>query len=165
MKKMTLNDYHWPPRWVAAHRGGVPAACLAWALLLSAGPSVAAAVAGPGGTAEQGRQQVSAAPAAGAVAATLELVAGRIEAADAAAGTITLRGAVLPLHPALKVLGPGGQALGGARALQRGMVVRFAFEPPATPAGDKAAASAPAVASAAARGARRVVLIYVDAAP
>ncbi len=145
---------------------GWTAAGMACALLLSAGAVNAAAVAGPGGTAEQGRRQVTAAPTAGAVAATLELVAGRIEAVDSAVGTVTLRGEVLPVHPALKVLGPGGQALGGVRALQRGMVVRFAFEPPAAaPVGADAATASRAAASAAARGARRIVLIYVDAAP
>jgi hypothetical protein len=152
-------------RRVIARRSGVLAAGLTSTLLVLAGSVSAAAVAGPGGTAEQGRRQVSAAPVAGAVAATLELVAGRIEAVDAKAGTVTLRGAVLPLHAALKVLGPGGQALGGVGALRRGMVVRFALElPPSAAAGADAATISRAAASAAARGARRIVLIYVDAA-
>jgi hypothetical protein len=155
------------------HAIGLPRcalAGLAMAGLLLAGlalalPAAATAVAGPGGTAEQGRRLVPATPAAGATAATLDLVAARIEAVDLAAGSITLRGQSVPLHASqLRVLGAGGQPL-GPRSLRAGQAVRLALEPVAEPAlaatATAGVASAPTTAPAA-PSARRIVLIYID---
>lgn len=92
----------------------------------------AALVAGPGGSAEQGRRVVFAAPAVAAAASTpaLDLMAARLEAVDAAAGRVVLQGRAVTLHPqSLRVVGPGGQALSGASALAAGQQVRFALEP------------------------------------
>lgn len=143
------------------------AACrgiLAVALLAAlGGPAAAMAVDGPGGTAEQGRRMVVASPTQGAAAATLDLVNARLDGVDAAAGTLTLRGQTVPVHPErLRVQGPRGQDLGGLRALRAGMQVRFALEPlPASPgAGLSPAAAASAAAST---PPRRVVLVQVEA--
>lgn len=106
----------------------------------------AALVAGPGGTAEQGRRVVFAPPAAAAAASApaLDLMSARLEAVDAAAGRVVLQGRTVTLHPqALRVIGPGGQALAGASALAPGQQLRFALEP-------GAAAN------------RRIVLIFID---
>ncbi len=131
---------------------------------MASAPASAMAVAGPGGTAEQGRRLVLEAPAAGAVAPTLDLVAARLEAVDLAAGTVTVRGQRLPLHAAqLRVLGNGGQLL-GPRSLRAGQAVRLALEP-AAPAVPAVAASAPVAAAPGAipaAPARRIVLIYID---
>lgn len=123
----------------------------------------AMAVSGPGGTAEQGRRLVVAAPAPGASQPALDLVAARLEAVDLAAGTVTLRGKPVPLHPqALRVLGNGGQVL-GMRSLRAGQQVRLALEPAAPPSTPPAAASGPPGVSAAGKPAeRRIVLIYID---
>jgi hypothetical protein len=122
-----------------------------------AGPAAAMAVAGPAGTAEQGRRLVPDVPAA-AVAPALDLFAARLDAVDLAGGKVTVRGQQVPLHPTqLRVLGQGGQVL-GARSLRTGQAVRLALEPQAP------AAAAPA-ASAATASARRVVLIYIDGSP
>ena len=68
------------------------------------------------------RRFVPSAAAHGADAPTLDLVSARIDAVDAGARAITVRGKPLPLHPTrLRVVGPGGQALSGARALRPGM--------------------------------------------
>lgn len=117
-----------------------------------AGPAQAMAVAGPGGTAEQGRRQVLAEPTSTAKAPTLDLVSARLEAVDQAAGTVTVRGQRVPLHAsALRVLGSRGETL-APHNLRAGQAVRLALEPVApTPA-----------ASAAPAPARRVVLIYID---
>lgn len=131
-----------------------PAAWAAGLLLAAlAGPVVAVAVTGPSGTAAQGRRLVLAAPAAGAVANTLDLVAARIEAVDLAAGSITVRGQQVPLQAGgLRVLGRGGQQL-DPRSLRAGQAVRLALDP-AVP-GRVASGTAPAPA-------RRIVLIYID---
>lgn len=135
-----------------------PSLPLAAGLLLAAlaGTVQATAVAGPGGTAEQGRRLVLAEPAPGATAPTLDLLSARLEAVDLTAGTVTVRGQRVPLHAAqLRVLGAGGQNLGPG-SLRAGQAVRLALEPllPAAPA---AAASAGGPAPA-----RRIVLIYID---
>ena len=148
-----------------------------WALaaLLGTPSAHAVLVTGPGGTAEQGRRLVLAAPVPGAQAQAMALVAARIDAVDAAGQTLTLRGKPVPVHPtALKVLGPQGQPLSGLRALRAGQPIRFALEAelpltpltPATPATQVTPASLlrPS-ASAAAPAERRIVLIYLDAQP
>ncbi len=126
--------------------------------LALAGSAQAAAVAGPGGTAEQGRRLVQAAPVAGADAPTLDLVAARIEAVDAEGRSITVAGRPVPLHPQqLRVLGTAGGAATGPHALQPGMQVRFALEPLLRGgAGSAQATSAPV---------RRIVLIMIDRQP
>lgn len=125
------------------------------ALGAAAGAAHAAAIAGPGGTAEQGRRQVAVAPAP-----TLDapaLVSARIDAVDADGRHITLRGNSVPLHgQQLRVLGPGGAALSGVQALRAGMQVRFGLEPEAR-VGNPAGLAAPPE--------RRIVLIYVDSQP
>ncbi len=138
------------------------AASLLLAMLAGASaPAAAVAVAGPGGTAEQGRRLVLAQPTAGAAAATLELVAARIDAVDLVAHSITVRGQRLPLHAELlRVLGPGGQVL-GPRGLRAGQQVRLALEP-TLPTPEAGAASASATTPAALPQ-RRIVLIYIDA--
>jgi hypothetical protein len=136
-----------------AHR-----ACLVAGLLLAAlaGPAGAMAVAGPGGTADQGRRLVLPNPAAATRTPTLDLVSTRLDAVDLAAGTVTVRGQQVPLHAVqLRVLGNRGQVLGRYR-LRAGQAVRLALEPEAP--------VQPAAAASAATGApvRRIVLIYVD---
>ncbi len=117
--------------------------------LAAALPLAAQAVllAGPGGTAEQGRRTVLPTPgaAAPAVAApALDLVSARLDAVDSATGRVLIRGRLVPLHPqALRVIGPGGQAMAGAASLAAGQAVRFALEPGNAPE-------------------RRIVLIYID---
>ena len=131
-------------------------------LQMAAGPAAAVVVTGPGGTAEQGRRLVVATPTAGATAATLDLVAGRIDAVNLAAGSITVRGLRLPLHAEqLRVLGPGGQAL-GPRSLRAGQQVRLALEPVPGQAAEAAPTTAPTTAPTVPQ-ARRIVLIYIDA--
>ena len=131
-------------------------------LACGAGVAAAVAVSGTDGTADQGRRTVIAAPANGVDAPALTLVAARIDAVDLKAGTLTLRGIAVPLHPtALRILGSGGQSLGGPASLRTGMQVRFGLEPEAA-----ASAAARAPVAAASRGEpplRRIVLIYVDA--
>lgn len=148
------------PVMIAAAQRGL----LATALLAGlGGPAGAMAVDGPGGTAEQGRRLVVAAPTNGAVAATLDLVSARLDGVDATAGTLNLRGQAVPVHTErLRVQGPRGQDLGGLRALRAGMQVRFALEPLAANTG---AGLSPAAAASAAAGApaRRVVLVQVEA--
>jgi hypothetical protein len=99
---------------------------------------------------------------AGVNTPALDLVAARIDAVDATATSITVRGRPVPLHPTLlRVLGPGGKPLGGPRLLRAGMQVRFALEPePAAPA----SAATARTGAAAEQPARRIVLIYVDTA-
>jgi hypothetical protein len=137
------------------------AACL---LAGGACSSGATAVAGPGGTADQGRRLVYAAPVAGAETQVPTLVSARIEAVDLKAGTITLHGKAVPLHPgALRILGPGGHSMGGPASLRAGMQVRIALEaePRAAAASDRTASSTqPQTRAAPAE--RRIVLIYVD---
>lgn len=129
---------------------------LAAGLLLAAlaGPAAAVAVAGPGGTAEQGRRLVPDTPAASTASGNaLDLVSARLEAVDQGAGSVTVRGQRVPLHAtALRVLGRGGQVL-GLRSLRAGQAVRMALEP---------AAPAPAASANAPAPARRIVLIYID---
>ncbi len=113
------------------------------------------------------RRFVPSAAAHGADAPTLDLVSARIDAVDAGARAITVRGKPLPLHPTrLRVVGPGGQALSGARALRPGMQVRFALEPEA-PAGraTTAGASQTTAGADAAPATRPIVLIYIDSQP
>ena len=147
--------------------GAVLAGVLVGALVAMAGAAQAAAVAGPGGTAQQGRRLVQAEPAVGADAATLDLIEARIEAIDAKANTVMVGGKPVPLHPTqLRVVGPGGLALAGVSALRPGMRVRFALEPEArgaalpvaigTSAGPRAN---PTVAP------RPIVFVYIDAQP
>ncbi|GCL65687.1 hypothetical protein [Pseudaquabacterium pictum] len=134
-----------------------PLHCAAWAagalLAALAGTAQAVVVAGPGGTAEQGRRLVVAEPAPGAVAPTLDLVSARLDAVDLAAGSVTVRGQRVPLHAEqLRVLGSGGQNL-GPRGLRAGQAVRLALEPAMPAAAASAGSPAPA---------RRIVLIYID---
>lgn len=130
------------------------AGLLLGALLLGTcpGPAQAMAVAGPGGTAEQGRRLVLAEPAAPANAPALDLVSARLEAVDQAGGTVTVRGQRVPLHASmLRVLGSRGEVL-SLRNLRAGQAVRLALEPVAPTA---AASAAPAPV-------RRAILIYID---
>jgi hypothetical protein len=156
---------------VCRHRDLILAA-LALVLGLAGSASQAMAVAGMGG-APPARRAGSDAPALPSAAPGLELVAGRIDAVSADGRSITLRGKPLVLHPsALRVVGPGGQALRGASALRPGMRVRLAFEPelhaaaPATPGAS--AHVRPATAGSAASAPlteRRIVLLYIDSLP
>lgn len=158
------------------------ATCLRGALLAglvaaAAGPAQAMAVAGNSGAGNSGNSGASAlryvpsAPAPGADAPTLELISARIDAVDGQAWTITVRGKLLPLHTGrLRVVGMGGQALSGIRALRPGMQVRFALEPEPH-AGRAASAAAPYPAANVASNTdvapavRAVVLIYIDSQP
>lgn len=121
-------------------------------VLAAALPLAAQAVmlAGPGGTAEQGRRMVLPTPGTpppAAAAPALDLVSARLDAVDSAAGRVVIRGQSVPLHPqALRVIGPGGQVLAGAGSLAAGQSVRFALEP-----------SQPGTARE-----RRIVLIFID---
>ena len=134
------------------------------ALLGAIGPAGAVLVSGPGGSAEQGRRLVLAAPAAAAEQPALALVDGRIEAVDAAGRWLQLQGQPVGLHPEqLRVLGPGGPLPGGLRSLRPGQAIRFALEP-------EAAAAPPARGAAGAAGAgaaapRRIVLILLAGQP
>ena len=122
------------------------------------GPAGAVLVTGPGGTAEQGRRLVVAAPAVAAEPPALALVEGRIEAVDAAGRWLQLQGQPVGLHPdQLRVLGPGGPLPGGVRGLRPGQAIRFALEP------DPAAG--PPTRGAAAAAPRRIVLILLEARP
>ena len=122
-----------------------------------AGATHAAAIAGPGGTAEQGRRQVAFSPAPAPDAPALALVSAHIDAVHADGRSITVRGKPVPLHGQhLQVLGPGGVALPGVQALRAGMQVRFGLEPEAR-VGNPAPLGAPPE--------RRIVLIYVDSLP
>lgn len=132
-----------------------PMALVAGLLLAAlAGQAAAVAVAGPGGTADQGRRLVPDTSAASTAAGNaLDLVSARLEAVDQGAGSVTVRGQRVPLHAtALRVLGRGGQVL-GPRSLRAGQAVRLALEP---------AAPAPAASANAPAPARRIVLIYID---
>ncbi len=156
-----------------ARRATATLALLGLATVALAGAAQAAAIAGPGGTAEQGRRQVAftdastpastpaPTPAARPDAPAPELVSARIDAVDADGRSITVRGKAVPLHgPQLRVLAPGGGALAGARSLRAGMQVRFGLEPEARPA-----PGATGAAAAAPPAERRIVLIYVDSLP
>lgn len=137
---------------------------LAWAglglamLIGASGSAQAVLVTGPGGTAEQGRRLVVAAPALAAEQAALALIEGRIEAVDAAGRWLKLQGQPVGLHPdRLQVLGPGGPLPGGVRGLRPGQAIRFALEP--DPATGPPTRGADAVAP------RRIVLILLEARP
>ena len=122
------------------------------------GPASAVLVTGPGGTAEQGRRQVVAAPAVAAEQPALALLEGRIEAVDAAGRWLQLQGQPVGLHPdQLRVLGPGGPLPGGVRSLRPGQAIRFALEPDT--------AAGPPTRGAAAAAPRRIVLILLEARP
>ena len=128
------------------------------ALLGAAGPAGAVLVTGPGGTAEQGRRLVLAAPAVAAEQPALALIEGRIEAVDGTGRWLQLQGQAVALHPDnLRVLGPGGPLPGGVRSLRPGQAIRFALEPDAAPV--------PATRNAAAPAPRRIVLILLGARP
>ena len=128
------------------------------ALLCAAGPAGAVLVTGPGGTAEQGRRLVLAAPAVAAEQPVLALVDGLIEAVDSAGRWLQLHGQPVALHPEnLRVLGPGGPLPGGVRGLRPGQTIRFALEPEVAPV--------PATRNAAAPAPRRIVLILLEARP
>ena len=156
-----------------ARRATATLALLGLATVALAGAAQAAAIAGPGGTAEQGRRQVAftdastptptpaPTPAARPDAPAPELVSARIDAVDADGSSITVRGKAVLLHgQQLRVLAPGGGALAGARSLRAGMQVRFGLEPAARPA-----PGATGAAAAAPPAERRIVLIYVDSLP
>ena len=95
------------------------------ALPLAAG---AIAVAGPEGTAAQGRRTVEANPTPGAVAPAIELQHGRIESVDAASRRIVLNGRAVALDPALRVVVPGRSSPGGLAWLRAGQAIRFALK-------------------------------------
>ena len=118
-------------------------------LLLSATAQAAlgALVAGPDGTAAQGRRLVVAAPVPGVNgAAALAVQTGLIDAVDVAQRQVVLNGRAVALDPALRVVA-GGQSLGpDVRVLRAGQQIRFARQ-----AGD-----APD---------RPIVLIYIDRQP
>ena len=133
---------------------------LSLACLLAAVFSVAAqavVLAGPGGTAEQGRRLVQAEPAPGAAQPALVLVQARIEAVDPAGRWLRLQGQTVALHPsALRIVGTGGVVVPGVQSLRPGQNIRFALAPePAVPAG-QAPPSAPE---------RPIVLIYLEPRP
>lgn len=130
--------------------------------LVAASPAGAMAVtAGSSAAPEPVVRQLTAAPVAGAVAPSQSLVAARIEAVDAEAETLTVRGAASPVHAtALRVVGPQGQALAGLRSLRPGMAIRFALEPEAPQALSRAAR--PASPASAPPPVRRIVLIYIE---
>ena len=139
-------------------------------LMLVPGLAAAVVVAGPGGSAEQGRRQVIAAPTVGADQPALALLAGRVEAVDSAGHWLQLQGQRVPLHPtALRLLDANGAtAAAGLRALRPGQAIRFALEAePAPP--PSAGASAPGLAGMAgppvAPLLRRIVLIYLETRP
>ena len=140
-------------RWRLAWAGR----CLAM-LIGASGSAQAVLVTGPGGTAEQGRRLVVAAPAVAAEQAALALNEGRIEAVDGAGRWLKLQGQPVGLHPdQLRVLGPGGPLPGGVRGLRPGQAIRFALEPePAT---------GPPTRGADAAAPRRIVLILLEAWP
>ena len=153
-----------------ARRATATLALLGLATVALAGAAQAAAIAGPGGTAEQGRRQVAftdastptpaPTPAARPDAPAPELVSARIDAVHADGRSITVCGKPVPLHgQQLRVLAPGGAALAGARSLRAGMQVRFGLEPEPRPAPVTAGAAAAPPTE------RRIVLIYVDAQP
>ena len=150
---------HFDGRWLSA-----PGWLAAVLLATLAGPAAAVALVGTGAKADPGQRQVTALPTGGAVSATLDLVKASIDSVDVAAGTITLRGQAVPVHPErLRVLGPSGQNLGGLRALRAGMQVRLALEPVA--ASGSALSPAAAAAAAASAPPRRVVLVQVEGRP
>lgn len=140
------------------------ATALAAAVLAGAAGGAHAVAVASGNTAPDAPARGAvAAPAPGADAAAPSLLAARIDAVDANAGTITLRGRPVPLHPTqLRVLGPRGQALGGARALRAGMQVRLALEPETPVIASPAAVAGTRQPAVPAPAPRRVVLIYVD---
>lgn len=138
------------------------AGLLAAVLALHAGSAHAIAVAGPGGTADQGRRLVVTTPARGAAQPSLDLLPARLEAVDPAGLSVVVRGQKVPLHAErLRVLGAGGQVL-GVRALRAGQSVRLALEPTLPAGAATGASAASATAAAAAAPARRIVLIYID---
>ena len=104
-------------------------------------PCGATAVAGPDGTAAQGRRIVFAAPTV-RDAAAIELIAAVIDELRLDRGEIVVRGKPVPLHPTqLKVLRDGQTA--GVAALRPGQAVHFALD-------------------AEASGPRRIILIQID---
>ena len=122
-------------------RAAAPLVLLAALLAIGLHPAGATAVAGPGGTADQGRRIVPAAPAVPDGPA-LELIAAVIDEVQLDRGQIIVRGKPVALHPTrLKVLYLGQNA--SAAALRPGQSVRFALD--AEPS-----------------GARRIVLIQID---
>ena len=142
-------------RWRAWAGSGLVALA---ALVGAVGPASAVLVTGPGGTADQGRRLVVAAPAVAVEQATLALIDGRIEAVDGAGRWLQLQGRQVGLHPdLLRLLGPGGPLPGGVRGLRPGQDIRFALEP------DPAAG--PPTLAAAAAAPRRIVLILLEARP
>jgi hypothetical protein len=101
------------------------------AMVLTA-PAMAVAIAGPNGTAAQGRRVVQAQPVGGQGAATqtMALSQGVIGAVDVGRREVTIGGQVVTLHPTrLRVVGPGGAGESGASSLRKGMHVRFALDP------------------------------------
>ncbi len=145
---------------------GLPGLLVAVGVALACGGALAVAVAGPGGTAEQGRRVVRAAPVIGGEAPVLALVSARLDAVDVAHMTVSTRGQTVALHPtALQVMGLGGGPAMGAGALRPGMRVRFALEPET---GAVAASTRPGAASGSGPvvppAPRRIVLVYIDAA-
>ena len=102
-------------------------------LLLAASEASAVAVAGPEGTAVQGRRIVFAAPATAAAPADnkpLELSAGQIESVNLGKSELVIAGKVIALHPGrLRVIGANGQVQSSAVDLRKGMNVRFALDP------------------------------------
>ena len=144
-----------PRRWRALAGLAMRALMLAGG---ACGPAAAVLVAGPGGSAEQGRRQVLAAPVAGAEQPAAALLAGRIEAVDSAGRWLQVQGQPLALHPtALRVLGPQGPLARGVADLRPGQAIRFALEPVPV-------SVSPAQALAAA-GRQRIVLILLEARP
>jgi hypothetical protein len=97
-----------------------------------AAPALAVAIAGPNGTAAQGRRVVQAQPTGrqADAAQSMVLTRGVIGAVDAGKREVTIDGSVVALHPArLRVVGPGGVSEPGISALRKGMLVRFALDP------------------------------------
>lgn len=105
-------------------------------LMLAAAEASAVAVAGPEGTAVQGRRIVFAAPTTPATPADnkpLDLSAGQIETVNLGKSEVVIAGKVIALHPGrLRVIGPNGQVQSSAVDLRKGMNVRFALDPAST---------------------------------
>ncbi|MBI3368739.1 MAG: hypothetical protein HY021_09955 [Burkholderiales bacterium] len=121
---------------------GLAVAAMAWT-----GPAAAVAIAGPSGTAAQGKKTVVAAPALRNTGGELELINGVVTGVDVKNHTLTVGAQAVGVHPhRLRVLGPNGTAIGNLSAVRSGAHIRFALDP-------------------ATRDDRKIVLIYIDQQP
>jgi hypothetical protein len=114
---------------------------VALAASATAAPAAATAVAGPGGSAQPGRQVVVAAPAVAGTPAA-ELIAAAIQAVQIDRAQLVVHGKPVPWDPVRLKVYRGAQSV-GASALRPGQTIRFALE---------SATAEP----------RRIVLILID---